>query len=190
MLNIKLVYTLVQGKKVTELSLQREYFKCVQFMLFSCILSEQATMNQLLPGMDYTHPHTPPLEIHSLFKWGTADNVKQFLWRYQSGQRRGLELMVRHQETAHPVLPPPGVRGQGRCPPCSHLLLQPDLLLSWPVSLIHIPCLSGDDAMAATSRPPSPTSARYSSGQRRTSHYQYLQLLRAAKVSISEQPTK
>ena len=68
MLNIKLVYTLVQGKKVTELSLQREYFKCVQFMLFSCILSEQATMNQLLPGMDNTHPHTPPLEIHSLFK--------------------------------------------------------------------------------------------------------------------------
>lgn len=39
---ISLVYTLVQGKKVTELSLQREYFKCVQFMLFSCILSEQA----------------------------------------------------------------------------------------------------------------------------------------------------
>lgn len=117
-------------------------------------------VNQLLLGMNYTHPHTPLLEIHSLLKWGTADNVKQqFLWRYQSGQRRGLELMVRHQETAHTVLPPPRVRGQWRCPPYSHLLLQPALLLSCPVSLIHVPRLSGDDAIAATSRPLSPTSA-------------------------------
>ena len=69
---ISLVYTLVQGKKVTELSLQKEYFKCVQFVLFSCILSEQARVNQLLLGMDYTHTHMPPLKIHSLLKWRTA----------------------------------------------------------------------------------------------------------------------
>ena len=54
--------------------------------------------------------------------------------------------------------PTPQVRGQWRCPPYSHLLLQP-ALLSCPVSLIHVPCLSGDDAIAATSRPLSPTSA-------------------------------
>ena len=92
-----------------------------------------------------------------------------------------------HTLSSHP---PPGVRGQGRYPPCSHLFLQPDILLSCPVGLIHVPHLSGDDAIAATSRPLSPTSAKYSSGQRRTSHYQYLQLSRATKVSISEQPIK
>jgi len=186
---ISLVYTLVQGNKVTELSLQREYFKCVQFMLFSCILSEQArepaaTRNGLHTSSHATSGNTFTPQVRHSRQCETV-----FVTLPERSEER-VELMVRHQETAHPVFPPPGVRGQGRCPPCSHLLLQPDLLLSCPVSLIHVPCLSGDNAIAATSRPLSPTSARYSSGQRRTSHYQHLQLLRAAKVSISEQPTK